>query len=70
VVHRDPRSRGAKASREAVLNTPPGQQVYVIPFQKRATLVRIDQQKDLAVVQSGAFEMQVPLADVEPVRDE
>lgn len=68
VVHRDPQSRTAKASREAVLATPPGEQVYVVPFRKRATLLRVDAAKDLAVVLSGAFEMQVPLADVEPVQ--
>ena len=68
-----PRRRGdtkaAKANREHLLKTPPGEQVYVVPFHKRATLIRFDQAKDQAVVQAGAFEMQVPIADLEPVRE-
>jgi len=46
----------------------PGEQVYVVPFHKRATLIRILADKDLAVVQSGIFEMQVPLIDLEPLQ--
>ncbi|MCE5279782.1 MAG: MutS2/Smr-associated SH3 domain-containing protein [Planctomycetaceae bacterium] len=62
-------SNAARASREAILALEPGQQVYVVPFHKRATLVRFKQDKDQAVVSSGAFEMTVPLADLDLVRD-
>ncbi len=65
---RSPDSKAAQASRQAVLATPPGQQVYVVPFHKRATLIRFNHEKDQAIVQSGAFEMQIPIADLEPAR--
>jgi len=58
----------AEANRRAVLALPPGQQVFVVPFNKRATLIRFNERKDQAIVQSGAFEMQVPVHDLEPVR--
>jgi DNA mismatch repair protein MutS2 len=60
---------GKKADkiRRAVLSAEPGQEVYVVPFNKRARLVRVDEEKDQATVQSGAFEMQVRLADVQLV---
>ena len=67
MVHRSPDSRAARSSRDTLLHTPPGQQVYVVSFQKRATLIRLDAEKQIAVLQSGAFEMQVPLADIEPI---
>jgi DNA mismatch repair protein MutS2 len=60
-------SKAAKKNHQALLATKPGEQVYVVPFQKRATLIRINPDKDLAVVQSGIFEMEIPLADLEPV---
>jgi len=60
-------SKKAKASRESILATKPGSQVYVIPFGKRATLIRFIHDKDLAVVQSGAFEVQISVSDLEPV---
>jgi dsDNA-specific endonuclease/ATPase MutS2 len=60
-------AKNAKASRESVLATAPGKQVYVVPFAKRATLIRFILEKDVAVVQSGAFEMQLPISDIEPV---
>ncbi len=66
---RSPETHSAQASREAVLALKPGQQVYVVPFHKRATLIRINAEKELAVVQSGIFEMELPLADLEPVKD-
>jgi hypothetical protein len=50
-----------------VLATKPGQKVYVVSFRSAATLVRIDEKKDIAVVSRGAFEMQIPIADCEPV---
>ena len=51
-----------------MLDTPPGEKVYVVPFHRRATLIRFNPGKDQAVVQSGAFEMQIPIADLEPIR--
>ncbi|MCD4699691.1 MAG: hypothetical protein K8R91_03850, partial [Phycisphaerae bacterium] len=68
VHHRRPDSAAAKASRDAVLATAPGEKVYVVPFRKRATLIRFNPDKDQAVVQTGAFEMQIPIADLEPAK--
>jgi dsDNA-specific endonuclease/ATPase MutS2 len=51
-----------------VLQVEPGEPVFVVPFNQRATLIRIDREKDQAVVQAGAFEMQVALADLAPVK--
>jgi len=59
-------NRAAK-KHKALLDAHEGQQVFVVPFHKRATLIRIDRDKQQAVVQSGAFEMQLPLSDVEPI---
>jgi len=61
-------SQAAKKTRQALLEAQPGSQVFVVPFNKRATLIRINAEKELAVVQSGIFEMEIPLADIEPVR--
>jgi len=69
IPHRKADSAKARASRTAVLKLAPGSEVFVVPFHKRAKLVRVDEAKDVAIVQSGAFEMQVPLADVEPMLD-
>ena len=60
-------SKKARASEKAVLATEPGAQVYVVPFGKRATLIRFIPDKGLAVVQSGAFEVEIPISDLEPV---
>lgn len=60
-------TRAARSDRRKLLNVQPGQQVFVIPFNKRATVIRMDVEKELAVVQSGIFEMEIPLADLEPV---
>jgi dsDNA-specific endonuclease/ATPase MutS2 len=65
---RRPDSQTAKANREAILAAQPGSEVYVVPFGKRATLIRLLPEKDLAVVQSGIFEMTIGLADLEPSR--
>jgi DNA mismatch repair protein MutS2 len=67
---RDAQSRAVKVSRHALMDAKPGQQVFVVPFNKRATLIRILPEKDRAIVQSGIFEMQLPLADLEPLRDQ
>ena len=61
-------ARAAEAKIKALLALEPGQQVYVVPFHKRATLIRVQADKDLAVVQSGIFEMQIPLVDLEPLQ--
>ncbi len=68
VHHRRPDSAAAKASRDAVLATNPGEKLYVVPFRKQATLIRFNHDKDQAVVQSGAFEMQIPIADLESAK--
>jgi hypothetical protein len=60
-------AKAVNAKRDAVLAVPSGQQVYVVPFHKRATLIRYNEEKDIATVQSGIFEIQVPLADIEVV---
>jgi dsDNA-specific endonuclease/ATPase MutS2 len=62
-----PASSKVKQNVRKVLQVEPGEPVYVVPFQQRATLIRIDREKDQAVVQAGAFEMQVALADLAPV---
>ncbi len=67
IPRRRPDSRAARANREAVLTMEPGREVFVVPFHKRATLIRINEEKDQAVVQSGIFEMTIGLADLEPV---
>jgi len=69
VARRKPGSAAARASRQAVLDTAPGGKVYVVPFRKRATLIRLNPERDEAVVQAGAFEMQIPIADLEAVKD-
>jgi len=68
IPRRRPDSQAAKANREAVLSVQPGSEVYVVPFRKRATLIRLLPEKDQAVVQSGIFEMTIGLADLEPAR--
>ncbi len=67
VERRSADSRQARINREILLKLPPRSQVYVVPFHKRATLLRVDPQKNVATVQAGAFEMQIPLADLEPI---
>ena len=69
VQHRNPRSRQTQMNCEAVLAVPPGEQVYVVPFRKRATLVRFNKDQTEATVQSGPIEMQVAVTDLEPVRE-
>jgi len=61
-------TRTAKSNREALLSAKPGQQVFVVPFNKKATLIRINADKEEAVVQSGIFEMEIPLSDLELLR--
>jgi len=60
--------KAAQARRQALLELAPGEKVYVVPFHKRATLIRVKPEKDVAVVQSGIFEMEIPLADIELLR--
>jgi DNA mismatch repair protein MutS2 len=68
IRHGRTEGKAAQKNRQAVLNTPPGQRVFVLPFNTTATLVRIDEAKDQAVVLRGAFEMQVALSDLEPLK--
>ena len=65
---RSPDSKAAHKNRQALLDTPPGEQVFVIPYNTRATLIRIDEEKSNATVQSGVFELEIPLADLEPIK--
>ncbi|HET6426777.1 MAG TPA: hypothetical protein VFJ30_00090 [Phycisphaerae bacterium] len=68
IVRRRPDSAKAQASRQAVLATQPGQEVYVVPFHKRARLIRFNAAQDQALVASGPFEMEIPVADLEPAK--
>jgi DNA mismatch repair protein MutS2 len=68
IERRSADSKEAIANRDMLLAAKPGDQVYVVPFHKRATLIRLNPDKDQAVVQSGIFEMEIPLADLEPVQ--
>ena len=56
-----------KKSRQTLLDIEPGAEVFVVPFNKRATLIRIEKAREHAVVQSGIFEIEIPLKDLEPV---
>ncbi len=60
--------QAAQAKINALRALEPGDMVYVVPFHKRATLIRFLTDKDIAVVQSGIFEMQIPMVDLEPLR--
>ena len=66
-----PRQSGAggdaEANRRNILAMQPGQQVFVVPFGKRATLIRFVPGKDHAIVQSGVFELDLPLSDLAPI---
>ena len=59
--------QNAEVNRRKLLSVKPGQQVFVVPFGKRATVIRMVPEKDQAVVQSGVFELELPLADLEPL---
>ncbi len=67
MARRSPGSKSARRNAELLKDVQPGQQVYVVPFHKRATVIRIYPDKALAVVQSGIFEMEMPFADLEPI---
>jgi uncharacterized protein YaiI (UPF0178 family) len=69
VPHRRPQSPAARVARPAVLKIPPGEQVYVVSFHRRATLIRFDEARDMAYVQAGAFEISVPIADLDVPRE-
>ncbi len=62
--------KAAQTKRDRLLALAPGDKVYVVPFHKRATLIRFQPEKDIAVVQSGIFEVEIPLTDLEPIRVE
>ena len=59
-------AKAAQANREELLAMEPGAKVFVVPFGKRATLIRVSAEKELATVQSGIFEMEIPICDLEP----
>ena len=65
-----PMSRGKAPAglRKDLTGLKEGDQVYVVPFHKRATLIRLKADKQSAVVQSGIFELEVPLSDIEAIR--
>ncbi|MBS3820932.1 MAG: hypothetical protein KGY81_04125, partial [Phycisphaerae bacterium] len=65
---RDAGSKKAAHARKALLATKPGSEVFVVPFRQRARLLRVNEDKDTATVSTGAFEMEVPLADLEPLK--
>ncbi len=69
ITRRSADSKAARSARAKLLTTEPGQQVFVVPFNRKATLIRINKDKDKAVVQSGIFEMELPLADIEPIKE-
>ena len=68
ITRRSADSKAARSARAKLLATEPGELVFVVPFNKKATLIRINKDKELAVVQSGIFEMEIPLADLEPIK--
>lgn len=57
----------AATTREKILQTKPGEKVFVVPFNMAATLVRIDPLRDKATVLRGAFEIEVAICDLELV---
>ncbi len=67
VPHRKLSAGQAEANMKAVMAVSPGEKVFVVPFNKQATLIRFQEGKNVAVVQSGIFELEIPLTDLEPV---
>jgi len=67
IKHGQVHGKSADKNRKIVLETRPGEKVFVVPFNTVATLIRIDESKDKATVLRGAFEMQVAITDLEPV---
>lgn len=65
--HRAAKGKDAEKRKKKVLAVQPGQQVFVVPFRKRATLIRFVPDREQAIVQAGAFELEVPLVDLEAV---
>ena len=64
-----PMERGKTQPTESqqLLALQPGQKVFVVPFRKSATLIRLNLERQQATVQAGAFEMDLPLSDLEPM---
>lgn len=63
IRHGKATGKKAAAARRAVAKLNPGDKVFVISFNQSYTLVRIDEAKDVAIVQAGAFELSVALSD-------
>ncbi len=68
VPHRKLSPAQVEANTQAVRSVSPGEKVFVVPFNKQATLIRFQEGKNVAVVQSGIFELEIPLTDLEPVK--
>jgi len=68
IRHGKPKGRGADALRRAVLAAEPGEEVFVVPFDRACRLVRIDAKRGQVVVQMGDFELQVAISDIRPVK--
>ena len=69
VRHGRAKGRSADASRRAVLAAEPGDEVFVMPFDRACKLIRIDADKGQVVVDSGAFELQVAISDIRLLKD-
>jgi dsDNA-specific endonuclease/ATPase MutS2 len=61
------RGRAHPVDPKAILSLQPGQKVFVVPFHKPATLIRLNPDRGQATVQAGAFEMDLPLSDLQPI---
>ena len=66
IRHGKQKGRHAQSNLQKIIATKPGELVFVIPFNSTATLIKIDERKQVAFVQKGAFEMQVKLSDLLP----
>ena len=68
IKHGAQKGKRASDNLRKVLKAMPGDRVFVIPFNSKAELVRIDEKRQIAFVLNGAFEMQVKLTDILPVK--
>jgi dsDNA-specific endonuclease/ATPase MutS2 len=68
VPHRQRPKDQEQANRQALLALEPGEELYIIPFRKQGRLIRFNDDGNTALVASGVFEVQLPLADLEPVK--
>jgi DNA mismatch repair protein MutS2 len=63
--------KGKRATKhaKAIESLKPGDKIFLISFNQSYTLIRMDVDKAQAVVQSGTFELTVPLSDCRVARD-